>query len=192
MNRQLPLIKSIIIILLILSSINVIQAIQLSLYPKNLKLTSSPSETVCGNIFLQQTNLKSDLILQDRWTTKGNNSKQLKNYVLKAENLEINITYPKIIIPEQSKIEICLKAKKPGKYSGALLFQIENSSLGIGNWIELTVLGNDKQTPIEENTLISTITGRAIDQNNTKMKYLLLEPLFLLIILLIAILLNQK
>jgi hypothetical protein len=142
----------------------------LGISPQKISINSSKGQAVCENFSLKGD---KDIIFDGEIKWSYIKSEKISDYNISSEELEISSFYPTKINP--GKYEICINAKNKGKYYGALLYSAEETSFGIGSWIELEISGVDEK---------NYITGGAIGKEST----ILVSGLFIFFILLLALL----
>ena len=166
--------KDILLILVLLLSINLCSALQISVSPSELNLKLNTHEETCKNITISAS---SDLLItgEDRWT-KIQGSKDLKDYELSSSDLGIEVSYKKqFIVHNKKQLEVCINARNQGVYNGALIFS--HKSLAVGNWIIIDVSG----------TSSDSLTGSFIGQNTNKNMLVILETFILLLLIVVLI-----
>jgi len=140
-----------------------------------IKLSEKPNEITCGNFTI--IGERNDIFNGDiKWSRE--NSRNINDYIITSEKLKINAELPLEI--KAGTYQICISAESGGNYYGALMYKLNNSSYGIGTWIELNVEG--------ENLIgdIVSLTGNAIKETDFK-KIFLFTPILLVIILILLL-----
>ena len=130
-------VKSKALLVLFVLSLNLISSVELGIKPLEIKLDAETGEMVCESITLTGS---TNFILQNKWNNET--SRDLIKYVQEAEFYNINVGFSKQKTsnnPDKEIVEVCFNSKKPGVYYGALMFRVENSNLGFGNWIMLNI-----------------------------------------------------
>lgn len=117
------------------------EAFKISASPSRLDFNLSVSERKCAEIYLF-LDRQSNLIIEDRWVKIGADSKDLRNYIVDAEDYNIKLEYPKDIYAfANDKLEICISSFKSGEFNGVLLISAKDTMAEIGIWINLVVEG---------------------------------------------------
>ena len=160
-----------IFLFLIIISISFCSAMYIGISPGTIKLSEKQNEVVCANFTILGGN-ENFFNGNIKWSNE--NSRKINDYTTSSEKLKINATIPSGIKSGQYKI--CISSSKGGNYYGALMYKLNNSSYGIGTWIELKVENGDS---IQN---ISSLTGDSIRGINIQ-KVFLFSPILLLIIL---------
>ena len=121
-----------------------VSATQLGISPPKLEFNSIENERVCENFTLYVKNYSGELIGEDKWN--ANESKNLRDYNLKAEDLKLEVDYiERIVMNEETKKEkICITGEKQGIHYGALFFRGEESYAGVGIWLKANIEKNEK------------------------------------------------
>jgi hypothetical protein len=166
MNKLIPISFIVLII-----SLSFCSALDFGISPGIIKLSEKPNEIVCKNFTIIGGN---EDIFNGNIKWSNTNSKDISDYKISSKELNINSTIPSEI--KAGKYQICISSEKAGSYYGALMYKINNSSYGIGTWIELKVEGNN---PIQN---IISLTGSTIKGIDTK-KAFLFTPILLLVVL---------
>lgn len=151
--------------------------------PPISKFNSLEDRMTCNEILLK-TDYPIEVTGKNLWVLDKADKGNIKKYNLTAKELGLEIDYPKSVsINDSKKIRFCLRAKKPGNYSGTLLYRVKDRPVQIGIWIEAEI----------ENNGIIKITGNAIKNiEGIKAKSLLLTLPILLLILLLTLLWKLK
>ena len=163
--------------------ISSVYAIQLRISPAKIEFNLSVGEEVCNeiNIF---SDYNGDIIGNAKWSKVY--SKNIKNYLLNAEELKLKVEFSeRIRIDNSEKTQVCLTAEEPGEYYGALLYNTEKSPAGVGIWIFVKVSGETG------NRLI----GKVIEDNfiySNYEKILLSIPTIILFITFIVLFIYYK
>lgn len=155
----------------------------ISMSPPITKFNSLEDRMTCNEITLK-TDYPIEVIGKDLWVSDKKDRGNIKKYNLTAKELDIEVDYTKnISINESKKITFCLRAKKPGNYSGTLLYRVKDRPIQIGIWIEAEIKNNG----------IIKITGNAVKNiEGVKARSLLLILPALLLGLLLILLLRLK
>jgi len=164
-----------IFILFLYISISFCSAVDFGISPGTIKLSEKPNEITCGNFTLIGEG--NDIFNGDiKWSKE--NSRNINDYIITSEKLKINSEIPSKI--KAGTYQICISAERGGNYYGALMYKLNNSSYGIGTWIELKVEG--------ENSIqnILSLTGNAIKKTDLK-KNIFIHPVLLIIILILLL-----
>lgn len=145
-------------ILVILISIILISSTQaMSNYPSILVLEGNTSEWINRTIHFSDVPT-STLTGYEKWTIDG----KTLNRSLNAEDVGVELIYPKIVNVENSSTEvnISVRTNKSGNYTGAIFYRTEGQTgIAAGTWIKINVT----EKPI---TLKNNIT----DNNNADKK----------------------
>jgi hypothetical protein len=158
-------------ILSLLISFSFYSALDFGISPGIIKLSEKPNEISCKNFTIIGEG--EDIFNGDiKWSNA--NSKDISDYKISSKDLNLNTTIPSEI--KTGQYQICISSEKAGNYYGALMYKLNNSSYGIGTWIELKVEGSN---PIQN---IISLTGNTIKEIPYQ-KVFLFTPIFLLIIL---------
>ncbi len=153
--------------ILIIFFLHFFSALTLGISPGTIKISEKTNEIVCRNFTLLGDDYR---IFNGEIKWSNENSKNLIDYKISSDSLGI---YPQI--PSEIKsgtYPICISSKNSGNYYGALMYKLNNSSYGIGAWIELNVNGEK----------FLSLTGKTTDEiSYGKIFYFL--PLLLIVIL---------
>ena len=160
-----------IFLFLIIISISFCSAVDIGISPGTIKLFEKQNEVVCANFTIIGGN-ENFFNGNIKWSNE--NSRKINDYATSSEKLKINATIPSGI--KSGKYQICVSSSKGGDYYGALMYRLNNSSYGIGAWIELKVEGGDS---IQN---ILSLTGESVKEIKIQ-KIFLFSPILLLIIL---------
>jgi len=156
-------------------------AVDFGISPGTIKLSIKQNEIVCENFTLigNEENVFNGEV---KWSRE--NSRNINQYNLPSEELKISAEIPLKI--KAGEYQICVSAKNSGNYYGALMYKLDNSSYGIGTWIELEV---------KENNSIKTIlslTGNVINDTGIEKIFLFTPVLLIIILILLTRKLKQK
>jgi len=169
MNKIFP-----IFILFLLISLSFCSALDFGISPGIIKISEKQNEISCKNFTIlggEEDIFKGDT----KWSNV--NSKDISDYKLSSKELSINATIPSGI--KSGQYQICISSEKAGNYYGALTYKLNNSSYGIGTWIELKVEGNNS---IQN---ILSLTGSTIKEIPYQKIFLFTPILFLIILILL-------
>ena len=164
-----------IFILLLLLLIPFSSSSTLGISPGTIEFFEEPNQIICKNFTIFADN-DSLFYGEVKWSKE--NSKNINQYTLSSEELNINTNFPNKT--KSGQYQICLSVKKEGNYFGALMYKLKDSSYGIGSWIELSIAKNNSMTKI------LLLTGNAINKTGSK-KIFFLTPILLLIILILLL-----
>ncbi len=129
--------------LFLISMLNLSSGYELALSPSQINYSLNINKELCKNITIFSNDYVGEIISMDKWAGEGVSTKNLNEYNLESNSLGINIEYPKnFILSNKKDLEVCITATKKGSYQGALLFQADNMTLGVGSWINLLVEDN--------------------------------------------------
>jgi hypothetical protein len=157
--------------IVLLISLSFCSALDFGISPTIIKISEKPNEMNCKNFTI--IGGSEDIFNGDiKWSNA--NSKDISNYKISSKELNINTTIPSGI--KSGQYQICISSEKSGSYYGALMYKLNNSSYGIGTWIELKVEGSN---PIQN---IISLTGNTIKEIPYQ-KVFLFTPILLLITL---------
>ena len=159
------------IFILIIFSFSFLSAYTFGISPGTIKLSEKINEVACKNFTLLGDNA-SFFNGEIKWSHE--NSRNILDYTITSDKLKINSQLPLEIKP--GTYSICISSETAGNYYGALKYKLDNSSYGVGTWIELDV-GEEHLSP---NVL--SATGDAIQQLNIQ-KVFLFSPIIFLVIL---------
>ncbi|MEK6826908.1 MAG: hypothetical protein AABX99_00290 [Nanoarchaeota archaeon] len=159
------------IFILIIFFIPFCSAVDIGISPGTIKISEKAKEVVCKNFTLigEENNIFNGDI---KWSNE--NTRNINSYTIPSEKLKINSEIPSGI--KAGTYSICISAERGGNYYGALRYKLNNSSYGIGTWIELKVEGRN---PVGE---ILSLTGNAVRELDLQ-RIFLFTPILLLIIL---------
>jgi len=127
-------------------------ATTLTVSPTQIDFIGKTNEIICNKV---KISVEDTQILEGKtkWAEQGQDERILSMHKLNANELDLDVTLPKIIeIYESSEIEVCIKGSKKGNYHGALLYKIEDKPVQVGIWMNVS---------LEENSLMK-ITGNFI------------------------------
>ena len=181
--------KFLLILIAILFLVNLISATKLGISPGNLIFNGSVNEKICKNLTIN-TDYQGDIIGESKWIEKIKEKRDIKDYNLNANNLNLNIEFPERINITKNiwEIEVCITAKKPGRYNGAILYKTADSYAGVGSWIEVDINKNENQT-FESASItgfFSRINGNNEMKNNLS---LVLLVMFIMLLIMFSVLL---
>lgn len=170
-----------IFLLSIFISLSFCSALNFGISPGIIKFSEKQNEVSCQNFTIigENANVFNGNI---KWNDKD--SKDISDYTLSSEKLNINATIPSEI--KSGKYQICISSEKAGNYYGALMYKLNNSSYGIGTWIELKVEGDN---PIQN---ILSLTGDTIKEIPYQKAFLFTPILFLIILIFLLVKLKRK
>ncbi len=164
-----------IFLFLIIISISFCSAVDVGISPGAIKLSEKQNEMLCANFTIigENENIFNGNI---KWSNE--NSRKINDYIIPSEKLKINAAIPSGI--KAGPHQICISSSRGGDYYGALMYKLNNSSYGIGTWIELKVEGGDSI----QNVL--SLTGESVKGTEIQ-KVFLFSPILFLIILFILL-----
>jgi hypothetical protein len=167
--------------ILVVLSITFISASTIGISPPAIKISEAENQITCENftLFGEENSLFTG---EAKWSRE--NSRNINEYVLSSESLNINANFPEKI--RRGKYQICLSAEKKGDYFGALTYKMENSSYAIGTWIQLSVAKNNS---VQE---VLMITGNAIKKLDYTKIFLFTPVLFIVILIFLLVKLKKK
>jgi len=154
-------------------------SVNLGISPEKLEFSGSQNEIICNNFSITGD---APVLFEGYVRWSKSESKNLLDYNLISSDLKINVTIPELINP--GEYQLCISSKNSGAYYGALLYKMQDSSYGIGTWVELKIRGNSADSKI------SFISGRIVQKINQKQAGTILMPfltaalLFFLILIL--------
>jgi len=188
--------KLVIFIFVSLFIISSTSATLLLLHPPKIEFSGNTNEKICQTVTVF-SDYRGNLSARIRWTDKKD-SKDLNDYNLGSSNLSIINGFAEKIVSNNDKkeVDVCLTFEKPGEYYGALLYNAETGSAGVGIWAYANIKGDSNNVDISKITgnvvinLKGFVTNIAQAQNP---KILLVSSTtFLLFILLILLLFVEK
>ena len=134
------------IILAILISIILISNTQaMSNYPSTLILEGNTSEWINGTIHFSDVPTPT-LTGYEKWTTDG----KTLNRSLSAEDVGIELVYPKIVNVENGTVDVnvSVRTNECGRFMGAIFYRTEGQTgIAAGTWIKINVT----EKPVMEN-----------------------------------------
>ena len=177
--------KSFIFLLFFIFLCNFVSSIELSISPSQIDFNAKTNQESCKEITIS-TIKNSILIGSDRWAEKNIVQRNFFLHNLSSKDLDIKINYPtNLKVDEITNAKICIVSKNSGIYHGLLLYKTQNSSAGVGIWMNLNITESEKFSIIK-------LTGNAISIENNKTSLFIL-PIFLIIILIfLFVKLNRK
>lgn len=182
----------IIVLMMVLLSLPIILATDLSIAPVELKLSGNTGQNICGQINIYSKNYSGFILFQDRWAVVNFTNRILGAHNKTAENLGIYFRHENnFYIDDKKLIEVCMNAENSGVFHAALLFRQENSSFGIVSWMLLNITKNNVVREKET----SIITGQVIKEENMVVGsyyFLIVEIVVLILLLLFLIKINIK
>lgn len=127
------------LVFLFIFSISGVYALNMEISPANLDFDLDLGELVCKNV-----SVKSDyfgfIIGEDYWSNTA--SKDIGDYVFESpDGLEIDYSKE---LQGLGESKVCIYSENPGKYDGVLVYSLEDSRLGVGTWLNVSVSGNEK------------------------------------------------
>jgi hypothetical protein len=172
---------NILIILTILIFIKGAFAAYVGLSPSNVNLSSEINEEVCETVYIFSDNNK--IIANDYWSKKQ--TRKINEFNINKKDLGIISRYNKENTVNGRLVnEICFKSKKPGKYYGLIIYNIENKTAGVGLFVNYKVNGEIKNDLVKISGMVISDTAYS--------KIFLITPTIFLIILLIFLILFKK
>src|SRR3989344_8831634 len=135
---------------------------ELGVSPPQINYFGNLSELLCNNITIISRDYEGEIISMDKWSNKYHFSRNLNEYSLTDQDLGIYIEYPKsFILDKKTEINVCIKAEKEGSYYGAMLFQANNMSLGVGSWVNL-IVEDENETNNAHNLILGQVLFMSI------------------------------
>jgi len=138
----------------------------------------------CKNITISSY---GEIALKDKWGEKWSATKELSEYFLSKEELNLHLDYSSdIFIENKTKLSICFSGEDIGRYHGVLLVKNKESKSGIGIWLNATIRGS---------SYTSRLTGAFLNSENKANFSLLFWLSFtslLLILVFVFLLLKKK
>ena len=119
-------------------SISFFSASTIGISPGTIEISEKTNEIVCKNFTLMG---EEGYIFNGEITWSNEKSKNIVTYTIPSDNLNIDSQIPSGINP--GTYQLCLSSKIAGNYYGALKYKLNDSSYGIGTWIELNVSGKN-------------------------------------------------
>ena len=178
--------KLFIFLVMLIFLINFVSANEIGISPAKIDFIGKVGDAICKEITLF-TKDKEVLSGEDRWSAKD--SKELKDYNLRADEFGIEIDYIKSIEFKGSQnVEVCIRGLESGFYYGALIYQVD--SAGVGMWIKVNISGDENK---KTNPGIVRLTGNVISDNNSGMfVFAVGEVIFLVIIFIVLVYIVRK
>lgn len=132
----------------VLFLINFVSAIELGISPGNLVFNGNINEKICKNLTIS-TDYNGILVGESKWIEKSEKKRDIKDYDINADDLNINIEFSESININKTKeiINVCVTAEKPGRYNGAIIYKTADSYAGVGSWIEVDIAGIENKNP---------------------------------------------
>lgn len=162
------------IFLVFLISIIVITNTQaMSNYPSTLVLEGNTNEWLNETVHFSDVPTKT-LTGYEKWTLDG----KTLNRSLKAEDVGIELNYPKVVEIENGSaiVDIAVRAKKCGSFVGAVFYRTEGQSgIAAGTWIKINVTEKSVDLVLPQDVYQQPIIEPTIEPivlNNTKEKEL--------------------
>jgi hypothetical protein len=136
--------KFLLIFIVMLFFLSFVSATKLGITPGNLIFNGSVNEKICSNLTLS-TDYNGILIGESKWIEKAEKKRDIKDYNLNADDLNINIVFPESINISKNimNVEVCIISERSGKYNGAIVYRTADSYAGVGSWIEADIFGNN-------------------------------------------------
>ncbi len=174
--------KLFLFLIVLIISVSFSSAISIGISPEKLEFYGQRNELICRDfsIFGDNSSLFEGQI---KWSRID--SKILSDYKFDSSSLKINTSFPTLINP--GKYKICLSSKNSGNYYGVLMYKLQNSSYGIGTWVDLQITGNSL---IEKINLISGETIQNI--GSIKIGLISFSGILALILIILFIKLKRK
>ena len=162
--------KDFLFVLILFILVNFTSSLEFGLSPTLIKISGDVEEKLCKDFsfFGDRPALNGEI----KWSKEK--SSNLNDYKFFSGESGIESSFPKEI--SNGKDEICFIGKRPGKYFGVLFYRVENTSYGVGTWIELELIESKKN----KFPLIS-LTGFSIKNLDTSM--LIRNQIFFFILL---------
>jgi hypothetical protein len=170
-----------IFIFLLLILFPLCSAADFGISPGIIKFSEKQNEVQCQNFTIIGGNWD---VFNGNVKWSSTNSKDISDYKLSSNELKINATIPSGI--QAGQHQVCISSEKAGNYYGALMYKLNNSSYGIGTWIELKVEG---ENPIQN---ILSLTGNTIKGISLQKIFLFTPILFLIVLILLLRKLKKK
>jgi hypothetical protein len=168
----------------------------LLLHPPKIEFSGNTNERICQTVTVF-SDYRGNLSARIRWTDKAD-SKDLNDYNLDSTNLSIINGFAEKIVSnnDQKEVDVCLTFEKSGEYYGALLYNAETGSAGVGIWAYANIKGDSHNVDISEITGNVVINLKGFITNITKAQnpkvLLVSSTTFLLFILLMLLLVVDK
>lgn len=164
-----------------------VYAFEFGISPSELNFQGKQGEEICNNVKIFSSLDEINIALEDKWAVNVNASKNLNEYLMDSDDLDIVMDYEKdFILNKEREMSICLKSGDYGKFKGVLFFQALDSSLNIGIWLN---------ADITKDNLASRITGysiRDLESYNSMKVFLPLTVFNLLLLLLLFFVYSKK
>lgn len=143
--------KKLILFYVLIFFLEFVSPLELGLSPAHFEIETNVGETACKNI-----SLNSDraivILVNNKWAKTE--SRNLKDYNLSSENFGIEVTEEKIFLDKKKETEVCFSGEKAGNFYGVILFESENGYAGVGSWVELNVVAENKKSGLITGELI--------------------------------------
>jgi hypothetical protein len=136
--------------------LSIVYGAELKIWSPELKLDGKTSEKICGKI---NVSAKNDLSISYKWAE--DESRDLRDYLFVSEKRGI-AEYPiekRIVEGELSTYTFCFSSENGGRYYGVILFKIENTSFGVGSWIKLRIISQER-----EGLVFNVLNGGVINE----------------------------
>jgi hypothetical protein len=183
--------KKFLFLISILLLINIVSGAQLRINPPKIEFNGNIGDKICKEISVY-TDYNGNILEHSRWSIKD--SKDINDYGFSQDDFGLNLNFPEHITAKNyEREEVCIIANKEGEYHGVLLFNAEESPVGVGIWISANINGNSNINNSSNNP--SKITGDAINTNaSSKNELIFLCSLFtfLLLCLLVSLIFYQN
>lgn len=129
--------RIVLLFLLIIFLMQLISSLGIGISPAYINLEAKIGEKICNEVTVY-SDRSINITIESRWT--DNDSRNLRNYNLRKENLKIELISPeKIFVSSRENIEICFIGGREGNFYGAILFDSENGYASVGSWINLKI-----------------------------------------------------
>lgn len=185
--------QTILFLVLYFLFINWVSTIELGISPGEINFKGVINERICREVYIN-TNYKGELIGNTRWINKNDSIKNIQYYKLNPEYFELEVEYSQKvnITNESNKLGICVTAKKPGKYHGAIIYTTQESYAGVGSWITLDIRGNETKKEFSTSGITGGIIGTSSKTHSFIISTMLLIFVMLLLMLIILLYISKK
>jgi hypothetical protein len=166
-----------------------VTATNLGISPGNLIFNGSVNEKICKNLTIN-TDYRGGIIGESKWIDIVKENRNIRDYNLNSIDLNLNIEFPERIDISKNiwNIPVCITAKKPGKYNGAIIYKTVDSYAGVGSWIEVDINKNDSQ-PSDPDPITGFFSGTPKNNEMKNSLSLISIVVFIMLLIMLSVLL---
>lgn len=146
----------------------IVSALQFS--PTTLEFNLEKNQVACKNIYFE---IESQTTIKDAWAEDSSEQWSISNFKTSSRQLDLELSYPSQITPEQKEIQLCLSGSNPGNYRGAIIFrenEIGNSIVQFAVWLKVSISGETEEAEGESESGSSNGRSTAVYLEQSQFK----------------------